>query len=191
MWHQSSLSPETITDPVKEAMQETQQPSCLPLSTVLRFFSPGAPRTLSRKHPLSSKSLGGPLTKVQKLSHTKNTSTYSKTTNGKSPPSSHSPTSGTALHLTSTLISSAKVSCVMCLIYLSAWKYKLCAYCEMIVCCFVFKRLVKGKSSQAFLSNNCRVTFNMQCHMFTVIMKRGTDFTGVQVVNKKMWQSNF
>lgn len=106
--------PETITDPAKEAVQETQQPSCLPLSTVLRFFSPGAPRTSSRKHSLSSKGLGGPQTKVQKLSHTKNASSYSKTTNGKSPPSNHAPNSGMALHLTSTLISSAKVSCVWC-----------------------------------------------------------------------------
>ncbi|XP_063844176.1 uncharacterized protein LOC135090919 [Scylla paramamosain] len=102
---------ETITDPVKEAVQETQQPSCLPLSTVLRFFSPGAPRTISRKHSLS-KAGGGPNAKVQKLSHSKSNSSYSKTTNGKSPPASSSPTSGTAIHLTSTLIPSAKPSVV-------------------------------------------------------------------------------
>ena len=106
-------TPETITDPAKEAVQETQQPSCLPLSTVLRFFSPGTPRTISRKHSLS-KAGGGPNAKVQKLSHSKSSSSYSKTTNGKSPPATTTPTSGTAIHLTSTLIPSAKVRWLWC-----------------------------------------------------------------------------
>lgn len=99
--------PETLTDPAAEAVQETQQPSCLPLSSVLRFFSPGVPRATPRKHPLSNKSSGGPLAKVAKLSHTK---TASKHTNGKSPPSSLGTNAPNSMHLSSLLLSSSKVS---------------------------------------------------------------------------------
>ncbi|XP_063608138.1 uncharacterized protein LOC134782540 isoform X2 [Penaeus indicus] len=92
-------------DPAAEAVQETQQPSCLPLSSVLRFFSPGVPRATPRKHPLSNKSSGGPQAKVAKLSHTK---TASKHTNGKSPPSGLGTNATNSMHLSSLLLSTSK-----------------------------------------------------------------------------------
>ncbi|XP_076030225.1 uncharacterized protein LOC143018604 isoform X2 [Oratosquilla oratoria] len=63
---------ETHIDPKAEAAQEAQQPSCLPLSSVLRFFSPGVPRLVGRKHLLSSKG-SGQHTKVPKLSQSSST----------------------------------------------------------------------------------------------------------------------
>ncbi|KAG0712684.1 Juxtaposed with another zinc finger protein 1 [Chionoecetes opilio] len=80
-----------------------QQPSCLPLSTVLRFFSPGTPRTVSRKHALTTKATVLPHAKLQKLSHTRNSSPYSKTSNV---------TTETGILLTSSLIPAAKPSVV-------------------------------------------------------------------------------
>ncbi|XP_045601501.1 serine-rich adhesin for platelets isoform X1 [Procambarus clarkii] len=102
---------ETITDPATEAVQETQQPSCLPLSSVLRFFSPSAPRATPRKHPLSNKTSGGPQSKIPKLAHTKsNGSSSGKRTNSKSPPPILTTTNnnGGSLHLSSLLNSSSK-----------------------------------------------------------------------------------
>ncbi|XP_071521843.1 uncharacterized protein [Panulirus ornatus] len=102
---------ETHIDPATEAVQETQQPSCLPLSSVLRFFSPSAPRATPRKHSLSSKTSGGPQAKIPKLSHSKTQgSSSSKCTNSKSPPPvlTTSTSTGGSLHLSSLLTSCSK-----------------------------------------------------------------------------------
>ncbi|XP_064077520.1 uncharacterized protein LOC135195074 [Macrobrachium nipponense] len=87
-------------DPATEAVQESQQPSCLPLSSVLRFFSPSVPRSTPRKHLLSNRTSVGPPAKIAKLSNHKTVS----------PPPITTTTSngGGSLHLSSLLVSSAK-----------------------------------------------------------------------------------
>ncbi|KAK3858219.1 hypothetical protein Pcinc_035576 [Petrolisthes cinctipes] len=86
---------ETLTDPAKEAVQETQQPSCLPLSSVLRFFNPTATNTTTsskatsrNKHLLTNRTSGGPQAKLPKLSHVKNpTGSHGKSGKSRSSPS--------------------------------------------------------------------------------------------------------
>ncbi|KAK4316228.1 hypothetical protein Pmani_012605 [Petrolisthes manimaculis] len=79
---------DTLTDPAKEAVQETQQPSCLPLSSVLRFFNPTASKATSRKHLLTNRASGGPQAKLPKLSHVKNpTGSHGKSGKCRSSPS--------------------------------------------------------------------------------------------------------
>ncbi|XP_068239355.1 uncharacterized protein [Palaemon carinicauda] len=86
-------------DPATEAVQESQQPSCLPLSSVLRFFSPSVPRSAPRKHLLSNRTPGGPPAKIAKLSNSKTVSP---------PPVTTTNNGGGSLHLSSLLVSSAK-----------------------------------------------------------------------------------